>query len=325
LALLTGAANDWCSGYELLRDLVSQALTQDAGGLAWINRANGRPVEIIRYDDGAVTVEYDPKGTGQPYYRIGGQPVAAENIIHVRSGFSRCPWSLCRDAISAAKGMESYVRAFWANSARPGGVITTPKPVGEKGVATMLAGWKAAFAGSENSGRTALLYDGATFSPLTMTSVDSQLLELRNFQIAEIARAFGVPQHVIGKLDRATWGNYSQAAKEYLTATVLPWQRAVEAALNRALLTDEERGEYRFCFDLDDFSQGSLPERASAISTLITCRTITPNDGRDWLGLPRSTEPGADTLSNPAIEPAKPTPDNDNTNQEEDANASNLR
>jgi HK97 family phage portal protein len=216
--------------------------------------------------------------------------------------------------------MELYVRSFWANSARPGGVITTPKPVGEKGVAAMLAGWKAAFGGSDNAGKTAVLYDAATFTPLTMSSVDGQLLELRSFQIAEIARAFGIPQHMVGKLDRATWSNYEQAAREYLTNTVLPWMRAVEAALNRSLLTDEERTEYHFAFDLDDFSQGDLGQRATALSTLATSRFITSNEGRSWLGLPPIA--GGDVLSNPAIEP---TPANDNQPTEGEGNESDLR
>lgn len=320
LKLLTGQANDWTSGYEFIRDIVAQALTQDAGGLAWINRVQGRPVELIRYDDGAITVEYSAKGTGEPTYRIGGKKVRSADIIHVRGAFSRCPLSLARDAISAAKTMELYVRQFWANSARPGGVITSPKPIGDTGVQRMLQGWRTAFEGSEAAGRTAILFDGATFSPMTMTSVDAQLLELRKFQLSEIARAFGVPQHMLGVLDRATWGNYAQAAKEYLTATVLPWMKVVESALNRTLLTDEERGEYRFAFDLDDFSQADLATRATVLSTLATARMLSPNDGRDWLGLPPYE--GGDQYANPAIEPANDNQPNKEPSTDDDTNDS---
>lgn len=314
LALLTGQANGWTSGYEFIRDITAQALTQDAGGLAWVNRVQGRPVEIIRYEDGGITVEYSPKGTGEPTYRIGGKKVKAGDIVHVRGPFSRCPLTLARDAIGAAKQMELYVRHFWANSARPGGVITMDKGLGDTGAQKMLQGWKSAFSGSENAGRTAVLWDGAKWSPMTMTSVDAQLLDLRKFQLSEIARAFGIPQHMLGVLDRATWGNYAQAAKEYLTATILPWMKAVESALNRTLLTDEERGEYRFAFDLDDFSQADLATRATVLSTLATARMLSPNDGRDWLGLPPYD--GGNEYLNPAI-----TPVNQNNQTQEVANA----
>ncbi len=42
-ALLQDHANDWTSSFELIRDLVVQALTVDAGGIAWINRVEGKP------------------------------------------------------------------------------------------------------------------------------------------------------------------------------------------------------------------------------------------------------------------------------------------
>ncbi|MEQ1950550.1 phage portal protein [Mesorhizobium sp. CN2-181] len=324
LALLRGQVNGWTSGYEFLRDLVVQALSQDAGGLAYANKVNGEVREIIRYDSGILAVAYSSDGTGEPIFRISGKVIPSANAIHVRGPFQRCPLSLAADAITAAKTMESYVVNFWQQSARPGGVISSPKAIGEAGVTKMLAGWKAAFGGAEKAGRTAILYDGATWQQMTMTSVDAQLLELRKFQLSEIARAFGIPQHMLGVLERATWGNYSQAAKEYLTATVLPWMRAVESALDRALLTDEERADHFFRFDLDDFSQGSLTERATAINGLITSRTISPNEGRNWLGLqPRE---GGDEYANPNTgssqpdaTPAAPTPDNDNIEPEKEA------
>lgn len=319
LQLLTGHANGWTSGYEFLRDITAQSLTQDAGGFAWINRVNGRPVEIIRYDDGGITVEYSATGTGEPSYRIGGKRVKSADIVHVRGPFSRCPLSLARDAITAAKQMELYVTKFWSQSAKPSGVIGFPAGVklGDGALAKMKAGWRAAFEGSENAGRTAILWDGGTWTQTTMTSVDAQLLELRKFQLSEIARAFGIPQHMLGVLDRSTWGNYAQAAKEYLTSTVLPHMRAVESALDRALLADDERGEYFFKFDLDDFSQGSLTERATAINGLITSRTINPNEGREWLGLqPRD---GGDEYVNPAITPGPSVPANDDKSEVEDA------
>lgn len=77
--------------------------------------------------------------------------------------------------------------------------------------------------------------------PLTMTSTDGQFLENRKFQILEIARAFNIPAPMIGDLERATWSNSEQKGREFLSYTLEPWLRALEGALARALLTDEER------------------------------------------------------------------------------------
>ncbi|ESZ76297.1 phage portal protein [Mesorhizobium sp. L103C105A0] len=306
LKLLTGQANSWTSGYELTRDLVAQALTQDKGGLAWVNRPSGRPAEIIRYESSVIDVHYDAV-TGEPTYRLSGKVVPTSDIIHVRGAFSKCPLTQCAEAIGVAKAMEAYAAKLWTAGSKPSGVIQFPNKLGDEALKKMKAGWQAAHSGSANAGSTAILWEGATWQQITLNSTDAQYLENRQFQLAEIARAFNIPQHMIGKLDRATWSTSEQAAKEYLTFTLLPWLRALESAFNRALLSDEERGEYRFCFDLDDFTQADITARATAISTLITAKVLNSNEARDWLGLPPRT--GGDVYENPNTG-AKPANDN---------------
>lgn len=55
--LIASEANDWTSSFELIRQLVVDALTRDAGGLAWVNWSGGKPVEIIRYRPGIIAPE----------------------------------------------------------------------------------------------------------------------------------------------------------------------------------------------------------------------------------------------------------------------------
>lgn len=309
--LLTGAANPWTSGFELIRDLIAQALTSDSGGLAWVNRVGGKPREIIHYTPGSITVAYDVKGTGEPEYRLTGKRIKSADVIHLRGAFSRCPLSLAADAIGAAKQMERHAGNLFKNGARPGGVIESPKPVGESGVAKMIAGWKAAYSG-DNAGGTAVLWDGTTWKPMTLNSVDAQFLELRKFQVLEIARAFRVPPSMLFEMDRATWSNMEQAGREFITYTLIPWVKALESALNRALLTDAERIDHRIAFDLDDTSQADLTARATAVSTLIMAEVMNSNEARAWLGMePRA---GGNVYKNPNTSPGKPA--NDNTPQQ---------
>ncbi|MBU2483896.1 MAG: phage portal protein [Alphaproteobacteria bacterium] len=307
LALLTGQANGWTSGFELIRDLVAGALTKDAGGIAYVVKVGGKPREIVIYKDGVITADEDDK-TGEPKYRVGGQFASSANILRVRGPFAKCPLTMAKSAISTAASMEGYANALWTNGARVGGVITTPNKLGADGVKAMLAGWKAAFSGKANAGKTAILYEGASYQQMALTSVDGEFTASRTFQILEIARAFKIPPGMLYELTRNTWGNSEAQAKEFITYSLIPWLRVLEGAFNRVLLTDGERGEYRFAFDIDDTSQADLTARATAISTLITARVLNPNEGRDWLGIgPRD---GGELFANPAIEPAKPANDN---------------
>ena len=301
--MLRGDVNPWTAGYDLIRDLVADALTRDWGGLAYVNRVRGELREVVRYQPAAIGVTYDP-WTGEPTYRIDGKLVAPASVLHVRGPFDKSPLTLAAEAIGAAREMEKHAGNLFRNGAKPGGLLKTTKTVGDKGVRAMIAGWRAAHDGSANAGRTAVLYDGADWQQMMLNSVDSQFLELRKFQIIEIARAFRVPPSMLFELDRATWSNSEQMGREFLTYTLEPWLRALETALARKLFTPIDRARYRILLDRDDLTRADLTARATAISSLISSRVINPNEGRAWLDL--APYEGGNEFANPHTGASQP-------------------
>ena len=298
--LLRGDVNPWSAGFDLIRDLTADALTRDWGGLAYVNRVRGELREIVRYQPAAISVQYDP-WTAEPTYRIEGKLVDARNIVHVRGSFDRSPLSLAAEAIGVARQMEKHAGNFFRNGAVPSVVVLNKTVPGTSGAKKQIKGWKETFSGPEASGRTAFLWEDATIQQLALNSVDSQFLELRKFQILEIANAFRVPPSMLYQLDRATWSNSEQMGREFLTYTLEPWLRSLETALGRALLTREERRRFRISFDRDDLTRADLTARATAISTLVSSEVLNKNEGRDWLGLgPRA---GGEEFGNPNINP----------------------
>lgn len=304
-ALLRDDANDWTSGFELIRLIIVDALTRDQGGLAWVNWIRTEPTEIIRYRPGIIAAEYDADGSGRPTYRINGRATPADEIIHVKGTFNKCPVSLCREAIGTALVMEMHAGRLFGSGAKPGGVISTPKNVGDDGVKRMLAGWKAAHDGAENSGKTAVLWDGAEWKQMTLSSVDAQFQQLRLFQLQEIARAFSMPASMIGDLSRATWSNSAEMQRQFLLLCLEPWLQAVEGALRRALFRGDDRKRFAIRFDRDDFSNVDLAVRATAINSLVASRTINPNEGRAWLG-GLAPYDGGDEFANPNTGASQP-------------------
>ncbi|WP_127113048.1 phage portal protein [Shimia sediminis] len=310
--LLHGEANEWTSGYELIRDLVADALQKDQGGLAWVNRVGGVPQEIIHYKPGVITVEYD-QDTQEPSYRINNKPEPSANIIHLRSPFGKAPLSLAAEAIGVAHVMERHAARLFGRGARPSGALMFPKGMGEESVKKARTAWRATHEGEDSGGRTAILYDGAEFVPYTLNSTDAQFLENRKFQILEIARAFRVPPSMLFELDRATWSNTEQLGREFLIYCLEPWLRALEGALRRGLFLPDERADRVIRFDRDDLTRADLNTRATTISSLVASRTINPNEGRKWLGL--QPYEGGDEFANPHIntEPKPAEKDDDAT------------
>lgn len=301
LSLLRDEANDWTSGFELIRQLVREALMQDSGGLAWVNKVDGEPREIIRYNRTALMFDVD-LDTGERFYRLKNRHIPARDVIHLLPPLDRAPLSLAREAIGTAVALNRHASALFSNGARPGGILKIPA-TGKDQVIAAREVWNETHGGAE-SGKTAVLINGADYEALTMNSTDAQHIENRRFQIEEIARAFNIPAPMVGDLSRATWSNSEQKGREFLSYTLEPWLRGLEGALRRALFSDSERQDFVIRFDRDDLTRADLSTRATVINSLIASQTINPNEGREWLGLP--PREGGDEFLNPNITTAAP-------------------
>ncbi|MBN8914584.1 MAG: phage portal protein [Rhizobiales bacterium] len=283
--LLRDRVNDWTAGFEFLRDLVASALLHDQGGLAWVNRVGGRPVEVIAYDAAHLTAQRHEDGTGAYRYFINGREESAANIIHLRGPFGRSPVTLARESIGLALTLDAHAARLFGNGAKPGGLLSLAGRVTPETIRRVATSWNAAHGGTK-SGGVAIVDEGASYTSLTMTSVDAQFIELTGFQILQVARAFRVPPQMLFDLERATWSNSEQMGREFLTYTLEPWLRAAESALRLALFSPEEYPTHRVMFERDDLTRADLGARATAYSSLIASRVVNPNEVRAWEGLP---------------------------------------
>ena len=303
-ALLQGEWNDWTGAFDGLLATTVDALCSDSGGLVWVNRIDGVPRELVRYRPGSFTVDYD-LATNEPTFRLatatgGNRPLPLNEVVHVRAfgAVNRAPLSLAREAIGVALLMEQHASKLFARGARPSGVLKFKRKLDDATYERLGKSWSSGH-GGENSGRTAILEDDADFQALTFSSTDAQFLELRTFQVLEIARAFRIPPHMLFELGRATWSNTEALGREFLVFCLQPMLRAWESALRRALLTPEERRDYVIEFDEDDLTQANIADRATAYSSLITSRVINPNQARRWERL--APYPAGEEYANPNI------------------------
>lgn len=69
----------------------------------------------------------------------------------------------------------------------------------------------------------------------------AQFLGLREYQRTVIAGAFGIPPHLVGDLSKGTYNNVEQQDSNFTTNVILPLVTIFEAAMERDLLTDEDR------------------------------------------------------------------------------------
>jgi len=78
----------------------------------------------------------------------------------------------------------------------------------EKQITLMRQQWIERYSGKGKGVAPIILTGGVGLKELNLKASDAQLLETRNFQIEDIARIFGVPPFLIGRMEKATsWGS----------------------------------------------------------------------------------------------------------------------
>ena len=107
------------------------------------------------------------------------------------------PIAMAKNAIGMAIACEEYGAKFFANGATPGGVLEHPSTI--KDPQRVRESWQAAFGGSSNSNKVAVLEEGMKYTPISISPEQAQFLETRKFQINEIARIFRIPPHRVGQ------------------------------------------------------------------------------------------------------------------------------
>lgn len=290
--------------YRLLRNQANPEMTSAAfrktlqayaalwgNGYARIERnpANGRPVALYPMRPDQVRIDRTASGSLVYDYRppSGERRVLfADEVFHVRgmtldgiNGLS--PIGYARETAPLAAVAEEYAARFFSNNGRPGGVLTHPHHLPPEAAARLKADWEAMHSGTSNAHRIAVLEDGLKFEPIGIPNTDLQFIEMRKFQVVEIARLFGIPPHMIADLERSTYSNIEHQGLEFVTHAIQPWAVEWEQEIAAKLLPESERDSYFAEFLMAALTRGDLGSRYQAYSVGRTWGWLSANDVRD--------------------------------------------
>ncbi|UYQ70658.1 phage portal protein [Pelagibacterium flavum] len=313
--LVHDEANDWQSAGKV-RELVTIDAIFHGDGFAFVNKIGTKPAEILHQPRANVTVQY--LESGEPRYKIGQDIYGPDQIIHVQAPSldGKCGMGLLAsggEAIGLAVQLEQTAARLFKNNARPGGVLSFAGKLTKDTVQRIGESWRNAH-GGDKAGGVAVLDNAGTYSPIAFTSVESQHLEQRSFQIAEIARLTGVPVTMLQSLERGTFANTEQQALQFLQMCLLPWLKAWTDAYRRTLLTKAERATHVIDFVVDDLLRADIATRAEAYGKFRSMGAFTSNDVRRRENMPAL--PDGDSLASPYTTPGAA---NDNNTNREDA------
>ena len=207
----------------------------------------------------------------------------ADEVLHIPGlgfdglvGYS--PIALAKNAIGISIACEEYGASFFGNGASPSGVLEHPGVI--KNPERVRDAWQRAY-GGRNAHKVAVLEEGMKFTPIAIPNNEAQFLETRKFQIEEIARMYRVPLHMIGDLDHATFSNVEHLSLDFVKYSLDPWIVRWEQSLQKALLSDSEKGQYFVKFNVDGLLRGDYAPRMQGYATARQNGWMSANDIRE--------------------------------------------
>lgn len=286
--ILHNQPNDEMTAFSFWEMALYQLLLADGNFYAEIELNNAQEVIAlwpllpnmmdVRRIDGVITYVYQlPNGAKTPI------PNSRVFHLHGLSGNGLkgiTPLEMAREAIGLTLAAEEYGARFFGNGANVNGVLETEDILGEDGRQNLRKSFDETYGGLSKAHRLLILEQGMKYKQTGMAPDDAQFLETRKFQIAEIARLFRVPPHMIYDLDRATFSNIEQQSLEFVKYTILPWLTRIEQTILWKLFNKKEKQKLFAEFSLEGLLRGDIKSRFEAFHIARLDGIITDDEWR---------------------------------------------
>lgn len=313
--ILRHAPNPWQTPFEY-REQGQMALGLRGNAYSVMEREPGGELKALYpVSPDKVTVLKGPDL--MPYYRIGGaDPVGRSQIHHVRwfslgDGYvGASPIMLHANAIGYTQAIHEYASKSFVHGAALSGVLERPREAvaikEQADIDRLTDDWVDKYGGASNAGKVALLQEGMTFRPLTVSNVDADLIAALKMTDLTVARIYKMPLPMTGSMEGATYNNVENLQIQFVIYTCMPWLRRHEQAMQRDFLGEKERDAYFIEFNIGGLLRGNITARYAAYAVGRQWGWLSINDIRRMENMP--PVPGGDVYLQPLnmIDATKP-------------------
>ena len=197
-------------------------------------------------------------------------------------------------ALSGAYNAEKHSDNFFKSGAGLMGVLKSSAPMTNEQKKQVAESWSASIKNTLGGG-VAILPQGLEFQSISVSPEDSQLLDVRKYNVIEIARFFNISPVKLFDYSNVSYSTLEQTSMSYLQDTILPFTQLMEDEFNRKLFKPSEVGKYSIDFDYSVLVQTDKTSEAEYYNKLLTNGILSVNDVRAKLGYePIPTEEGGD-------------------------------
>lgn len=298
---LKNAPNDEISALAFTEMLTGHCAMQGNGYAHIIRRSGtGTAIELRALSPSQVFPDRERDGQKRLIYVVKEPGVAdktytvqrgkPQDILHIRGlgwdglrGFSIV--TMGRQSMGTAIGAERNVARFYANGGRLPYVLKLNKSFkNDQDFDKFRTDWERIY--SEPHRAPMLEPFIEEYKQIGLSATDAQLLETRQFGVAEICRWFGISPHLAGDLSKAPYAAIEQLALEFVKFTLGAWLKRWEDDLWRCVLTPQEKEDgYFFYHDVDALLRGDFESRMKGYSTMLQNGIASVNEVRYREGL----------------------------------------
>lgn len=199
--------------------------------------------------------------------------------------------------MSLARAAEKSAGKLFKSGLRNSGFLNTQQVL-EEPDRERLTAIMDRYVGTEGSGGLMILEGGMTFSSMSMSAQDAELLLTRKFQIEEIGRWFGLPPILLGHAveGQTMWGSgVDSIIQSWLTLGLNQRIVRIEQAIQKRLMPVEERRLIYPKFNADALLRVNSTARATFLATMVQNGILDRDEARELLE--RGKRPGGDKLT----------------------------
>ena len=267
-------------------------------GYAEIQRNNrGEVVALHPIHPARVTVERDDQG--EIYYKVFKVPkdtnhrfagqgeyevLRPDEMFHITglSGDGLVGYSVAKiaqDSLGTALATQKYGASFFGNGANHGGLLEHPGNLSQEAQDRLINSWNERHRGANNAHKVAILEEGMKWHATSVPPREAQFVEVRQFQVVDIARWFRMPPHKIQSMESATFSNIEHQSIEYVQDCLMPWLIKFEEEIKRKMLPE---ANIYAKFGVQSLLRGDAKSRSEYYRTQVNIGAMTPNEVRSY-------------------------------------------
>ncbi len=237
---------------------------------------------------------------GDVYYSLAGDHLArlpvgltvpASEIIHDRGATLWHPLigisPLYAAAASATMGarIQGNSAKFFENMSRPSGMLTAPETISDETAQRLKAEFERNFSG-QNIGKLLVAGDGLKYDAMTIPAQTSQLIEQLGWNVADVARCFGMPLYKINAGPEPAAGSVEASDIKYYTGCLQIHIENIELCLTEGLeIGSGATAGYKVQCDLQGLLRMDSPTQIAMLAAAVQGGLMKPDEARARLNL----------------------------------------